>query len=324
MLFCHILVYDEEKCIGGMNMAKTTVERHLYYYDLYALCQDEKTKGYIRSGNLITEFFETLFNLQNGITDYKDFVEKTRNKDNIFVIVDTFDISYIEFRIVLCRTDALPFIEKEGKLEKLGDYIDEDQNIAEITHCVFFPAYNIMGAEYNFSGARPTTISDYILKRGTSAELVTCRAKLNYDAYEKLIEGEEYSLFDFSVKTDSDAYNKMLSQKSIFRAIQAEVPETDTFEVVLKKRKTRKNKFSGFMAPLSQEEIKYLLDNYRDDIERFSVSQSTFNDKIDLLSDKLVNKVIMTRTSERTIDSKEMYKEIRRYFDSTVVKYCKK
>ncbi len=305
-------------------MAKTTVERHLYYYDLYALCQDEKTKKYMRSGNLISDFFETLFNKQSGAADYKDFVEQTRNEDNVFVIVDTFGNSYIEFRIVLCRADALPFIEKEGKLEKLGDYIDADQNIAEITHCVFFPEYDIMGAEYNFSGARPTAISDYILKRGISADLVTCRAKLNYDTYEKLIEGEEYSLFDFSVRTNSDAYNKMLSKKSIFRAIQAEVPETDTFEVVLKRRKTRKNKFSGFMAPLSHGEIKYLLDNYRDDIERFSVSQTSFNKQIDLLSDKLVNKVVMTRTSERTIDSKEMYKEIRRYFDTTVVKYCKK
>lgn len=305
-------------------MAKSTVERHLYYYDLYALCQDETTKKYKRSKNLIVDFFDNLFKMQKDVDDYKDFVEKTRNKDNIFVIVDTFEKDYVEFRIVLCRTDALPFIEKAGKLEKLGDYIDADQNIAEITHCVFFPAYDIMGAEYNFSGARPTAISDYILNRGIPANLVTCRAKLNYDAYEKLIEGEEYSLFDFSVRTNSDAYNKVLSQKSIFRAIQAEVPETDTFEVVLKKRKTRKNKFSGFMAPLSHEEIKYLLDNYRDDIERFSVSQSSFNNQIDLLSDKLVNKVVMTRTNERTIDSKEMYHEIRRYFDSIVVKYCEK
>lgn len=305
-------------------MAKSTVDRHLYYYDLYALCQDEKTKKYTRSGNLVSDFFETLFDIQKGVADYKDFVEQTRNKDNMFIIVDTLEASHIDFRIVLCRTDALPFIEKAGKLEKLGDYIDADQNIAEITHCVFFPEYDIMGAEYNFSGARPTAISDYILKRGIAANLVTCRAKLNYDAYEKLIEGEEYSLFDFSVRTNSDAYNKVLSKKSIFRAIQAEVPETDTFEVVLKKRKTRKNKFSGFTAPLSRGEIKYLLDNYRDDIERFSVSQTTFNNQIDLLSDKLVNKVVMTRTNERTIDSEEMYKEIRRYFDATVVKYCKK
>ena len=314
----------KKNALESDDMAKTTVDRHLYYYDLYALCQDEETKQYLRSKSLITEFFENLFNMQKDVDDYKEFVEKTRNSNNIFVIVDTFDKTYIEFRIVLCRTDALPFIEKAGKLEKLGDYIDTDQNIAEITHCVYFPAYNIMGAEYNFSGARPTVISDYILARGISANLVTCRAKLNYDAYEKLIEGEEYCLFDFSVRTNSDAYNKVLSKKSIFRAIQAEVPEADTFEVVLKKRKTRKNKFSGFMAPLSHGEIKYLLDNYRDDIERFSVSQTSFSNQIDLLSDKLVNKVVMTRTSERTIDSKEMYKEIRRYFDATVVNYCKK
>ncbi len=305
-------------------MEKTTVERNLYYYDLYALCKDEKTKQYIRSKSLIAEFFKELFNVQKDIDDYKEFVIRTRNRNNVFVIVDAIADSYIEFRIVLCRTDALPFIEKAGKLEKLGDYIDTDQNIAEITHCVFFPAYDIMGAEYNFSGARPTAISDYIRIRNISENLIICRAKLNYDAYEKLIEGEEYSLFDFSVKTNSDVYNKMLSKKSIFKAIQAGVPEVDTFEVVLKKRKTKKNKYTGFTAPLSHKEIKILLDNYRDDIERFSVSQASFSDQIDLLSDKLVTKVVMTRTNERTIDSEEMYKEIRDYFDTTVVNYCMK
>lgn len=39
-------------------MAKSTVDRHLYYYDLYALCQDEKTKKYTRSENLISDFLK--------------------------------------------------------------------------------------------------------------------------------------------------------------------------------------------------------------------------------------------------------------------------
>lgn len=304
-------------------MAKSTVNRSLYYYDLYAVYEDEESKQYKHSREKIKRFFVDLYEEQKNAEDYASFLKKNRNRDDFFVIVDTVADDYIQFRIVLCRTDALPFIEKNGKLDSLGTYIDADQNIAEVTHCVYFVNYGIMGGEYNFSGARPTSISDYILSYGIDAILVTCRAKLNYDAYSKLIAGEQFSLFDFAVKTNSDAYTKVLSQKSIFSVIQATVPETDTFEIVLRKRKTKKNKYSGFTAPLTEEEIKLLLENHREDIERFSVSQASFNDKIDLLSDKLVHKISMVRTDDRIINSDDMYKEIRNYFNSTVVNYCK-
>ena len=72
------------------------------------------------------------------------------------------------------------------------------------------------------------------------------------------------------------------------------------------------------------KETKELLSNYREDITRFNVSQNAISDKIDLLSDKFVNKVTLVRTTARTIDSDEMFKEIRKFFDSSVVQYCKK
>lgn len=299
-----------------------TVSRSLYYYDLYAMYMKAGSGKYQNSNRKIDDFFVELYNKQQGVLGYSDFLRKTRNGDDFFVIVDSIEDTYVEFRIVLCRTDALPFIEKGGKLDKLGDYIDDDQNIAEITHCVYFRKYGAMGGEYNFSGARPTVISDYITKYGIEADIVTCRAKLNYDAYTRLIEGEEFTLFDFSIKTNSDVYNEVLSKKSIFSAIQATVPESDTMEIVLKRRKTKKNQFSGFVAPLGLDEIKTLLTDYREDIERFKVSQNTFSNQIDLLSDKFVHKITMLETNERTINSGEMYKQIKEYFDSEVAMYC--
>lgn len=302
----------------------STVQRSLYYYDLYALCKNKKTNKYSKSYTIIKVFLDELKEKQEKAENYSEFLKPSKNGDSFFVIVDTVCQNYTEFRIVLCRNDALPFIEKNGQLEKLGDYIDSDQSIAEITHCVYFWEYGIMGAEYNFSGSRPTAIVDYLFQCDTDADLFTCRPKLNFDAYSKLIEGEEYSLFDFAVKSDSDAYNKMLCKKSIFKAIRTEIPDTDIIEVVLRKRKTKKNKYAGFNAPFSMDETKELLEKYRDDIKRFNVSQNALSDKIDLLSDKFVNKVTLVRTTERTIDSKEMYKEIRKFFESSVVQYCKK
>ena len=306
-------------------MDKTsTVQRSLYYYDLYTLCKNEKTEKYTKSYKIIKDFLVELKEKQDKAKDYSEFLKPARNSDSFFVIVEKVEKEYIEFKIVLCRNDALPFIEKGGKLESLGDYIDADQSIAEITHCVYFFEYGVMGAEYNFSGSRPTAIVDYMKRSEITADVITCRPKLNFDAYAKLIDGEEDSLFDFAVKSDSDAYNKMLCKKSIFKAIRTEIPDTDIIEVVLRKRKTKKNKFTGFTAPFSMEETKELLSNYREDITRFNVSQNAISDKIDLLSDKFVNKVTLVRTTARTIDSDEMFKEIRKFFDSSVVQYCKK
>lgn len=306
-------------------MDKTsTVQRSLYYYDLYALNKNDKTGKYKKSCSVINNFLTDLKEKQDKASDYSDFLKPARNSDSFFVIIDSVENTYIKFRIVLCRNDALPFIEKGGKLESLGDYIDSDQSIAEITHCVYFFEYGVMDAEYNFAGSRPTAIADYLLQSNITADIITCRPKLNFDAYSKLIEGEEYSLFDFAVKSDSDAYDKMLCKKSIFKAIRTEIPDTDIIEVVLRKRKTKKNKYSGFTAPFTMEETKELLGKYRDDIKRFNVSQNAISDKIDLLSDKFVNKVVLAKTTARTIDSEEMYKAIINFFDTSVVQYCNK
>lgn len=310
--------------IGGNTMSKSTVERSIYYYDFYTRNKIGNTDKYDYSAILIKNFLIDLQQKQAGSDSYEQFLKPTRNGNNMFVIVDDIEKTLIKFRIVLCRDDALPFIEKNGNLETLGSYIDSDQSIAEITHCIYFCDYGILGAEYNASGARATAIVEYLQRFELTEGIITCRHKLNFDAYAKLIDDEEFTLFDFSVKSNSDAYNDMLAKKSIFSSIQKTVPDADAFEVVLKKRKTKKNKFSGFVLPFTKNETKELLEKYREDIIKFNVSQGSIADKIDLLSDKFVNKVTLVRTAERTIDSNDMYSRINNYFNGSVVQYCKK
>ncbi len=303
-------------------MREADVNRSVYYYDLCVSMKNESSGLYEERKEPVDAFFLELFKVQEQASDNSAFLKKTKNGDDFFVIVDTVEEECVEFRIVLCRTDALPFIERDGKLDKLGDYIEEDQNIAEITHCVYFRKYGVMGAEFNFSGARPSAIAEYIMVRKPEMGFVCCRAKLSFDAYSRLLKDKEFTLFDFAVKTNSDAYNNVLANKSIFSAIQATVPESDTMEIVLKKRKTKKNNHTGFSLPLGDDEIKELLSKYRDDIGKFRVSQFAISDPVDLLSDKLVHKVSLIKTEERTIDSLSMYGAIKGYFNSTVKTYC--
>ena len=53
---------------------------------------------------------------------------------------------------------------------------------------------------------------------------------------------------------------------------------------------------------------------YRDDVGKFYVSQETYSDGVDLLSDKLVTKVDIVRTMKRTIDSQDIYQKIKNFY----------
>lgn len=304
-------------------MNSKQIKRSIYYYEWFTHSYLNEIGGIKRdkSSDKIVEFLNKLFEKQKKTDSYRDFIVETFQGQE-FIIVDSIEENSISFRIVLCRENALPYIEKNGKIEGLGNYIDMDQNIAEVTHCVFFTKYGILGAEYNNNGARATSVTEYMIKQTNSDSIPTCHAKLNYDAYSKLIQGESLTLFDFAVKTNSEAYNEVLSQKSIFSAIRATVPELDTVEVVLKRRKTKKNKKTGFLSPIPFDEIKNLLTNHREDILRLNVSQNSISAPIDLLADKFVGTAPLVETSNRMVDSKKMYEAIVSYFESKVEMYC--
>lgn len=297
------------------------IKRSMYYYNMFSLVKDGKTYAMMKSQNYLYKFFSLLKEEQSKSNDYQDFVESTSRGETI-IYIDRQENNNFYFRIALCRENALPYIEKNGQLESLGSYIGNDQNIAEVTHCVFFSDYCILGVEYNYNGPRCSLIPEYISKRDEDAPVVQCHPKLNYDAYEKLLKDEEYSLFEFAFSPDSKVYTEFLSSKSIFNIFQKATPEADIIEVCIKKRKTKRNEYKGFTLPFQDQEIKKLLDKYRDDIKKFIVSQDKLSEGIDLLSDKFVGKVTLIKTKDRTIDADAMYLEIYKYFELRVKEYC--
>lgn len=159
-------------------MAKNKINRSIYYYDVAAFEKLENNSEMTRIKNqsdTIIKCFETIDQLNQNLSKETDRLKRiqilqsleqaTINGDKLYILVDNIDknIGIIRFRIILCRLDALPFIEQSGQLTNIGSIIDGDFNIAEVTHCVMFTRYGIMGAEFNFNGARPRVCLKNIL-----------------------------------------------------------------------------------------------------------------------------------------------------------------
>lgn len=307
-----------------MAKQKSKVPRNFYYYDLSLLNFDSngslhKVKDSVK---MYYEIFQYIINLRREIEKGNEKQEKLEvsidSGDKVYIIVDKAEEKKpIEFRLVLCRSDALPYVESNGLLDFLTKYLPENFSLAEITHCVIFPEYNIMGAEFNFSGARATSIKAYLPRVYNKIDYVYCANRLNSKAIEKLRKGEGFSLFQIGIRNDSQAMQYLMEEKSIFSLPFYKIPEVDTFEIMLKRRKGKKS--AGFDSPIPIELMDDFIKNYRDDIKSFKVSQGAIqNDAVDLLHDKLVKTSSVTKTVNKTIDSKEAYHEIKTFFDAVV------
>lgn len=307
-----------------MAKQKSKVPRNFYYYDLSLLNFDSngslhKAKDSVK---MYYEIFQYIINLRREIEKGNEKQEKLEvsidSGDKVYIIVDKAEEKKpIEFRLVLCRSDALPYVESNGLLDFLTKYLPENFSLAEITHCVIFPEYNIMGAEFNFSGARATSIKAYLPRVYNKIDYVYCANRLNSKAIEKLRKGEGFSLFQIGIRNNSQAMQYLMEEKSIFSLPFCKIPEVDTFEIMLKRRKGKKS--AGFNSPIPIELMDDFIKNYRDDIKSFKVSQGAIqNDAVDLLHDKLVKTSSVTKTVNKTIDSKEAYHEIKTFFDAVV------
>lgn len=311
-----------------MKKEKGKIPRSFYYYDiaLYNYDENGNLKGIKNFADVYYESFQYITKIrteiEKGNAQKEELEVSIDNGDRVYIIVDNVEKGKpIEFRLVLCRSDALPYVENNGLLDFLTKYLPKNFSLAEITHCVIFPEQNIMGAEFNFSGARATSIKTYLPRICDKIDYVYCANRLNSKVIERLRKGEGFSLFQMGIKNDSAAMQHLMDKKSIFALPFTNIPEVDTFEITLKRRKSKKN--AGFESPIPIEEIDDFIKDYRDDIKSLKVSQGAIqSDAIDLLHDKLVKISSVTKTVNKTIDSKQAYHEIKTFYD-TVVKFSK-
>lgn len=312
-----------------MSKKNGKIQRNFYYYDL--LLMKHINNKLIPIDNQEDKYYEMFQyikqkqkKIRKGILDPSEITVSIENGDKIYILVDkSIEGEPIEFRLVLCRADALPLVESKGLLNFLADYLPNNFSLAEITHCVIFPQYNIMGAEYNFSGARPTAIKPYLPRVYQEIDYVYCANKLDGDVLSKLKANETLSLFSLSVKNNSDAMTHLMDNTSLFKLPFTNISNIDVFEISLKRRKTKTQ--DGFESPIPIDDMDRFIREYREDIRGFKVSQGSIqNDKVDLLHDKLVKTSEVTKTVNKTVNSEEAYRIIKDFFNTTIKKTLKK
>lgn len=303
-------------------MKEQQVKRSLYYYDLVWKVLDEERGAFksVRNKNVKFENFLKKFHIQKGEKLNLEYIIMTEKGDHVFLITDNIYDEYIEFRIVLSKNNALPLVETAGNLKELEDFIGKQQNIAEITHCVFFRKSGVLGGEFNFAGARISMLNWYIprvlAKDGDVQRIYEIKfiSKINNDAYKKLDKEKGFTLFKISFKPDSEVYREILAKTTIFSSAVMSAPDAEVIEITMKKQKRNKKDYQRMSPVLTRQEIQKIIKEYREDVEKFCVSQETYSDAVDLLSDKLVTKVDIVRTKRRTIDSHDIYQKIKNFY----------
>lgn len=315
-----------------MGKKKGTVERGIHFYDiLFQRIGNKNEEAFVSYKNqeekaisIFEEFKEINDQIAKEAKKEKrlELLEKieynTENGDKLYIEVDQIDKKkkYIKFRLVLCRPDAFPFIEQEGKLKNIVKFVGGEFSLAEVTHCVLFYEKGIMGGEYNFNGARATAVSAYITSKTEKIDRCECTPKMNKDVFKKIVDDKDYSLFQLKVKNTPTMRVLLRDQMGFIGSTMNEINELDSYEIILRRRTGKKK--AGFPPLMKKEEMKTFVDQNSEDIEKFKINQGIYDGPVNLLKDRIVTKREFVITKDKTIDSDSMYNAIQNYYECSV------
>ncbi len=296
---------------------RETVQRSFFYYDIKPLKKnnDGDLQGVENKEEILYSVYESIDALIAN-DELDKLTVRLESGDRIYVIPDAVERGEpIKFRIVLVRMNGFPFVEQEGALTSLTDYIKDDFGLAEITHCVIFPDYGILGAEYNNSGARPAAIKEYLPRVSSELDSLYCAPHMNEDVLEKIIDDKEYSLFQLEIRNTTAMKKYIADSQSAFLMPFISIPDVGKYEVVMK----RAGKKRGFKAPMNKEEMRDFITSCGEDITTFKVCQEGWlKDAVDLLGQRVVYKTGVLSTKNKSIDTEAAYKIIIDYFNISV------
>lgn len=295
------------------------VERSVFFYDIVvteldannkAVKSEQQNKRIVKVLQYLKNTYNKMINAQNEEEAkklYKTLFVPTEKDDLVYIIVEDEikEDEPIKFKIVLSKTNALPYIDKIGKLSDMDHELKGNFNLAEITHCIYFPDTQIMGAEFNFYGARPSVIANYLPYKSDEIYGIKATSKVKNDIFNQIDKNKGLTVFELCVKNTNKMQKIFMENHPIFGAALANKDEYETLEICFKKRRS-KNK-NGFIPPIGIKDMQEIVNNNREDINRFKISTGAYKDTIDLLGDRLITKKEFVYTENRTIDSKQMF-----------------
>ena len=308
------------------------IERSIHFFDVtmqrLGTGKEEAFVAYKNQQQKAISVFEYLQNIDKQIKKetrkaerlalLQEIEYKTETGDKLYIKTDKIDKDkkYIEFRLVLCRPDAFPYIEKQGELESIVGLVKGDFNIAEVTHCVLFYEKGIMGGEYNFNGARPSAVAAYINSVCDQVDRFVCTPKMQKDVFDKIAEDKEYSLFQLKVKNTPTMRVVLRDNMGFVGSMLDQIDDLDSYEIVLRRRTGKRKK--GFQPLMSKKQMQEFIEHNSEDIEKFKINQGVYSDPVNLLNDRMVTKKKFVVTKQKNIDSASMYGAIENYYECSV------
>lgn len=237
----------------------------------------------------------------------------------LFMLIDSIQ-EYICGRLIISRRNLLPEVEEQGQLTPL--VIPVEAGLAEATHFVYFPAYKVLGLEFNFFGPRPSKFSEYIPNKASDfVNVINLQPILRLDVEEQLNRMGEISLLQIEAHRNAVGILNELNESlgAAFEAA-ANLSEAETVEIILRKRRHARH---GFDFPFSRRRLIELLSTIgsREMINKFRGetlnTRQNQNPKFDFLEDKFISSRQVTRVDEisRAIDTVSMHIAIRDAFE---------
>ena len=218
-------------------------------------------------------------------------------------------------RFCRIRRNGLPQLEQQGEVRNLA--IDGDAGLVETTHVVFFPN-NIIGADYNHYGPRPSRLGRYLAtKGGAFTTNITFRHLVREDAASQLNRLGEIRLIDLSMRTSYRRIVEMVDSSiaDAFEASHRAFGEPETVQIVVKfPAHSRAAILEKFMGPLRKlAGLEDLQENAKRVHVRGKCDDTGRVETIDLLKEQFIStkKIMLLDRRSRVLDPSSAYSRIR-------------
>ena len=279
-------------------------ERRVYFYRLH-LGVDESGEPLPFDHVAALKHIEGLpFNVAGAYIDNEDGTFTSCHVDRLK--------SPSRIQLASVRRSMLPQIERQGKRSKLR--IQDDEGLFEPTHIVFFPD-NIIGAEFNFYGPRPTRLKTYFNEKLPGKPRIDIQMLPDKQTIQRLDGMSEITLFRLRMRA---SYASVLSnaKRSLGDALEqaSDACGAEDIEVIMRPRVRSKGKLSAAVGGI----VRFLMkrQDVYENVERLDVRGRKSNtdevQQIDMLNDRLntIKHVARAAVKYRAVSSDSMYEAI--------------